>query len=295
MEIWLWICICCLSILTVILTLKIYLLRKAAKEIELEFQEKLMSDTNTLIGISTDDKYMRKLAYSINNELCKLREERNRFQQGDIELKNAVTNISHDLRTPLTAILGYVDLLKQQAQTEESHRYLNIIENRLETLKQLTEELFQYSVIVSKEKDTIKEMVCINEILEESIVAFYTVFQQKNICPEIEISENKVMRYLEKSDLIRVFSNLLQNALKYSDGDLNIILKDSGRIIFSNYASELNEIQVGQLFNRFYTVETARTSTGLGLAIAKTLVEHMGGMIWAEYKNNRLSIYLDFM
>jgi hypothetical protein len=160
-------------------------------------------------------------------------------------------------------------------------------------LKQLTEELFRYSVIITTEGHE-KEQVVINTVLEESIAAFYAALKEKEITPNIHMPERKVSRYLDRSALARVFSNLLNNAMKYSDGDLDIILSETGEITFSNMAHGLNEVQVGKLFDRFYTVEAARKSTGLGLAIARTLVEQMNGKISATYENDRLSICILF-
>ena len=111
MEIRLWALIGIMAIIIAALLIKIHILQKAAGEIKDAFADRLITDTNTLIDISSCDKYMRGLAGSINVQLRKLRSERHRFMQGDTELKNAVTNISHDLRTPLTAICGYLDLL----------------------------------------------------------------------------------------------------------------------------------------------------------------------------------------
>jgi hypothetical protein len=293
METWLWAVICGLLLITIALCIKIYLLQKAAKEIEEAFADRLITDTNTLIDISSRDKYMRDLANAINIQLRKLREERHRFVQGDTELKNAVTNISHDLRTPLTAICGYLELLEQEEKSETVERYIEIISNRTEVLKQLTEELFRYSVIITTEAHE-KEQVVLNTVLEESIAAFYAALKEKEITPNIHMPERKVSRYLDRSALSRVFSNLLNNAMKYSDGDLEITLSETGEITFSNMASGLNEVQVGKLFDRFYTVEAARKSTGLGLAIARTLVEQMNGTIYATYENDRLSIHILF-
>ena len=290
MEIWLWVTIGILSVTILLLLLKVHTLHKAAKEIERAFADRLITDTNTLIDISSSDRYMRHLANDINIQLRKLRAERHRFQQGDMELKNAVTNISHDLRTPLTAIYGYLDLLEQEEKTEKTERYLEIIRNRVDLLTQLTEELFRYSIIISTESNAIREPVAINGVLEESIASFYTALSERNITPNIQIPEERVIRTLDRSALIRVFSNLLNNAIKYSDGDLDITLSETGTIVFANTASGLDEVQVGRLFDRFYTVEAARKSTGLGLAIAKTLVEQMNGTISAQYDNNRLSI-----
>ena len=136
---WLWLFISGLILVIVLLLIKIHLLRKSAKEIECSFAEKLITDSNTLIDISSNDKYMCHLANEINIQLRKLRAERRKFQKGDIELKNAVTNVSHDLRTPLTAIYGYLDLLEQEEKSEKVNRYIAVIKNRTEMLKQLTE------------------------------------------------------------------------------------------------------------------------------------------------------------
>lgn len=290
MELWLWAFIGMMAMMIIALLVKVHLLQKAAKEIETAFADRLITDTNTLIDISTNDQYMRSLANAINIQLRKLRGERHRFHQGDIELKNAITNISHDLRTPLTAICGYLDLLEQEDQSEAVKRYLEIIRNRTEILAQLTEELFRYSVIVSSEGNAVKEPVAIGSVLEESIAAFYSALNDRGIVPDIQMPQGKVIRSLDRSALTRVFSNLLNNAMKYSDGDLAITLSEAGKITFTNTAAGLNEVQVGKLFDRFYTVDAARKSTGLGLAIARTLIEQMNGTISAKYENGRLSI-----
>lgn len=276
------------------LLLKIYLLRKAAQEIMEAFEDRLTTDTNTLIDISTRDPYMCRLAAGINEQLRLLRKQRHKYLNGDRELKEAVTNISHDLRTPLTAICGYMDLLEREEKSEAAARYLSLIENRTEALKQLTEELFRYSVILSTYEDMELESVYVNGVLEESVAGFYGALTERGITPMITITEKRIERKLNKAALARVFSNILNNALKYSDGDLKIEMRDTGQIIFSNGASGLSEVQVGKLFDRFFTVEAARNSNGLGLSIARTLVEQMGGTIKAQYTDSILSIVIQF-
>ena len=284
-----------MAVVIIALLLKIILLKKSAKEIETAFADRLITDTNTLIDISSSDKNMKRLASSINAQLRKLREEHHRFVQGDTELKNAVTNISHDLRTPLTAIFGYLDLLEKQEKSEEVERYLKIIGERCESLKSLTEELFKYSVIVTTDEEFKTEEIVVNNVLEESVAGYYATLVEHSINPVIDLPEEKVACLANRSALNRIFSNLLNNAVKYSNGDLHISLKENGEIVFSNTALGLDEIQVGRLFDRFYTVESARKSTGLGLAISKTLAEQMNGSISAKYTDNRLIITLKLL
>lgn len=295
MEFWLWSLIAILLIIIVLLIIKICLMKKSAREISESFLDRLTEDTNTLIDISSRDRHMRKLAQEINIQLNKLKEERHRFQQGDRELKDAVTNISHDLRTPLTAVCGYLDLLEREETSEDAGRYLAVIRSRTEILRQLTEELFRYSVFTSAADKAPGEPVILNRLLEDSISAFYAALKQRGITPRITLPEEKIRRTLSRSACSRLFGNLISNALKYSDGDLEITLEDTGEIIFSNHASRLDRIQVERLFDRFYTVETASSrSNGLGLSIARTLTEQMGGAISAGYEDGILRICILF-
>lgn len=278
-----------------VLSLKIFLMRKAAREIKESLDEKLQTDTNTLIDISSRDKHMQNLAAAINGQLRLLIEERRRFVQGDKAIKDAVTNISHDLRTPLTAIYGYLDLLKDEEKSENAEHYLSIIKNRTDALKRLTGELFSYSALITSPDTQQKEELVLNRLLEESVLAYYGALKKCGISPEISMPEVPICRTLNKNALSRIFSNIISNAVKYSSGDLKITLTPNGEIIFSNNAPGLNELTASQLFNRFYTVETARkTEGGIGLSIARSLTEEMGGSITARYVAGRLYIHLKF-
>lgn len=123
-------------------------------------------------------------------------------------------------------------------------------------------------------------------------MGYYAALCEKGIEPSVRITEKKIVREISRADLSRVFSNLMGNALKYSDGDLNITLDDDGVVTFSNKATSLDGVDVGRLFDRFFTVEAARSSTGLGLSIARSLVERMNGLISAEYSDCVLSIQI---
>ncbi len=282
-----------LFLIIFVLLAKIYYLRRSANEIAEAFRDRLEKNTNVLIDISTRDHCMRKLADEINLQLRLLRKERQRYQHGDLELKEAVTNISHDLRTPLTAISGYLDLLEREEKSENIQRYLSQIKNRTEVLKCLTEELFRYSV-VSSSQDLNPEHIDIVRALEENLLSFYAVMQEKGIQPGIELPEEPIYRDLDVGAVNRIFSNIISNALKYSDGDLSIKMDKNGCVTFSNTANNLTAVTVGRLFDRFYTVEANRNSTGLGLSIAKLLIERMGGYIEAIYNNGKLEIKVKF-
>lgn len=285
-----WIVISAMAVLIFALLIKIHLLRKSADEIRRALEQKLSHDTNTLIDISSHDRKMRSLAADINRQLRLLRQERQRYQQGDTELKAAVTNISHDLRTPLTAICGYLELLEREEKSAAASRYLEIIGGRALVLRQLCEELFSYSVLNSSEKEPRLERQCLNNALEESIADSYTSLSAAGIIPCIHIPDDKIFSLFDKSLLSRVFENILNNAAKYSDGDLFIKLDSDGAIIFKNTASKLDPLLTAKLFDRFYTLEAARRSTGLGLSIARELTEKMGGSIDAVFKDGSLTV-----
>ena len=282
-----------LVVIIIILSIKIYLMEKSVREITEAFDDRIKTDTNILIDISSRNKKMRKLAARINTELRLLRKERRCYQQGNQELKDSVTNISHDLRTPLTAICGYLNLLKREEKSGVVEEYLVQIQNGVDVLISLTEELFHYSIVTSSYEPK-RERINVVSVLEESLLSFYGMMQEKGIQPVITMPEEPVWRMLDVDALKRIFSNVIGNALKYSDGDLFVDMKENGTITFSNTAQTLNSVIVRRLFERFYTVGTNYYSTGLGLSIAKLLTERMGGQIRAEYKEEMLFITVQF-
>ena len=283
-----------LAVTCLALGLKVLSMRRAARSILRELSDKLSEDTNTLISLSVSDREMRRLAAGLNRELRALRTARLRYSQGDQELKDAITNVSHDLRTPLTAICGYLELLEREPMSESAARYLDRISERTEAMKALTEELFRYSVVLSTAEDMTPEPVDLNAALEQSAAGYYAALTGRGIEPAIRMPEERVVRSLNRAALSRILSNLFSNALKYSDGDLEVTLSERGELSFSNGAADLDPVQVGRLFDRFFSLEAARNSTGLGLAIAKTLAERMGGSIAAGYEDGRLTVTVAF-
>ena len=284
-----------LVFIILILLIKTFSIKKAIKKTRKEFGEYIDGETNSIITVDSRDKDVCGLVSEMNEILKKQRKMYLLYHQGDQEMKTAITNISHDIRTPLTAISGYLELLKEEEKPEKVEKYLSIIEERTNHMKKLTEEMFEYSVITSKEdEELVTEEVDINHLLEDCIMNYYGALSEKGIKVSVDITENRIVRQLNKVQTERVFSNLISNAIKYSDGDLMISMDDDGKIVFANTAHKLTSVMVERLFGRFYTVESARNSTGLGLSIAKTLVERMNGEISASYSDSKLYIIIKF-
>ena len=287
--------LCALLAIAVLLLLwKLWLLRRSAEELRRGVQERLETDTNTLLSIPSRDGAMCRLAAGLNVQLRQLRQERQQYQNGDRDLKEAVTNVSHDLRTPLTAICGYLDLLEGEEKSEAAERYLSLIRGRTDHLRSLTEEFFRTSAVLAAEEPEPAEPVSLNRAVEESLAAWYGVFSARGIAPEVELPETPVVRPLNREAVSRILSNVLSNAAKYSPGDLRIVLEKDGTLTFSNAAPSLTPVLAEQLFDRYFTVESGGQGTGLGLSIARRLTEQMGGTAAAGWQGGILTVRLYF-
>lgn len=293
MNIWFYLFIIA-SIIIIALIIKIFVMKNAIKEIEEKFDFIIESDTNNLITISTNDIDLKQLAKKINQNLKKIRELELQYNQGNEELKRSITNISHDLRTPLTAIRGYLDLIEHKNLTEKQENYLLFIDEKVKILTDLTEQLFNFSKSLDSYQDIKRQNVVLNSVLEETICASYDLFIQHNINPKIYITKEKIIKQIDESMLKRIFENIISNEIKYSDEFLEIKLNKSGKIIFRNKTKNLDKTSVEKIFDRYYTVENAKKSTGIGLSIAKQLVELNNGTISANYDDGYLIIEIYF-
>ncbi len=293
MSIWfyLFLIVLCISIF---LVMKILIIRQEIKNIGESLSNIIDIDTNNLITVSTNDKKLKELANLLNNSLKELRKLELEYKNGNKELKSSITNISHDLRTPLTAIRGYLDLMDSSNLTVKQIKYLEIIDSKVKDLTSLTEQLFDFSKVLDIDKEIEKVNVCINNVLEETLASFYGVFKKNNIKPSIEICNEKVIRLLNENMLKRIFENIISNAVKYSEGCFNVKLYYNGTIEFSNKTTKIDSISLEKIFDRYYTVRNAKKSNGIGLSIAKQLVELNNGEIIAKYKDNCLIIKVKF-
>lgn len=283
-----------LLLILIYVLIKLFFINKSIREINNNMSEILNSDTNNLITISTSNKEIIKLVSDLNNELKNLRMQKLQYESGNQELKRNITNISHDLRTPLTAINGYIDFIKDNNKKERQKEYIEIIERKTNDLIELTESLFDFSKTIDNGIEIKKEKNCINEILEESLAGYYVIFTENNIQPKVEICEEKIYKNIDKNSIIRVFENILSNVTRYSNGDFKVMLDKNGKITFSNKATTLDATTVEKIFDRYYTVENAQRSTGLGLSIAKKLIELNNGKIVGKYIKGKIIIEIEF-
>lgn len=281
--------IICVILVLIILGLiyEVYNIKKSLKEILEGFKMKVKSDSNSLIMVSSNDKDVKLLADEINKNFIEFNEQKNKYVYGNDELKKNITNITHDIRTPITAIIGYLDLLEKNEEVEQNKEYINIIRNRVEYITELSTQVFDYSKFVSQE-NIVKDNISLNQVLEESIGFNYCNFKNAGLEPVIKITNKDIRRNLNKEMISRALENLISNAIKYAEGNFSIELKDNGEIILANKCTKLDEISVKNIFDRYYTVENARQSNGIGLSIARQLIELNGGMLEANLKNDVL-------
>ena len=246
------------------------------------------SDTNSKIMISTRMKYLAKFTNDLNAKLTKLKTLERGYKEGNQRLKKNIINLAHDLRTPITAILGYLSLLEDKGIKSDE---LDIINNRIEELKLLTEDLFRYALIAEMEIN--KEKINIIPLLKEVTLSFYASLTQKHIEVDVAIMTEEIEIVANKEIINRIFNNIYSNILKYAEKDLKVEAT-AKKIIFSNHTSKMDHLKLERIFDRFYTVSYQNSSTGLGLDIARELMEKLGYKIGAKYENGLFSIILDF-
>lgn len=248
------------------------------------------------LRLSLPNKNIENLIVEINTLIDDKRKMENIYKGKDMELREAIANMSHDLRTPLTSIMGYVYLLNDdKLGKEERKEYLKIIEKRSLVLNDLITNFYGLSRIQADQYEIKFEPVNLELVLGEFIAAFYETLDYKFGEPEINIEEGLSPVLGDKQALNRIFTNLIENIIKHGEGEVKISLKKKNKYIvmeFSNKAEELEPKDVNRIFEKFFTKDRMRTgqNTGLGLAIVKLLVEKQGQKIEAEKVGNRLVI-----
>jgi len=254
--------------------------------------------TNSKILISAGNKQTKELALEINKNLAEKQKTEIEYKRMDLELRQAISNISHDLRTPLTSIMGYMQLIEDSSLSDkEKKQYIDIVKGRSKSLEILISSFYDLSRLEAKEYKFELKALNVSSIICEITASFYKNFTDKGIEPIFHIDEKVALVIADENALGRIFSNLMQNILNYSNKSVSISLEQhKGYLItvFQNDAPDLLQEDVCHLFERFFTADRTRggKSTGLGLAITKQLVEQMGHTIGAELTDGKLSIQI---
>lgn len=285
-----------LIISTVTLAILYFLLKRNLFKITSQLLHINSTKTNSKLLVASSDKQLRGLASAINKSLDEKLNTESEYKRMDLELRQAIANISHDLRTPLTSIMGYMQLIEDSTLPEiERKEYIDIVKKRSQALQVLITSFYDLSRLESKEYKFELKSINLSNILCDILASFYKDFEDKGIEPIVNIDESSSPVIADENAVKRIISNLIQNILKHSKGIVHISLtQEKGYIttVFQNSAPDLREEDVSHLFERFFTADRMRTgnSTGLGLAITKQLVEQMGHTISANLVNGLLAI-----
>ena len=250
-------------------------------------------EKNIQLTTTTFDKDITDLATIINKMLLRHQQELEEKRQAEIRLNQAITNISHDLRTPLSAALGYLQMLENyDLDTDTQARYLQIVRNGLEALSSNINVLFEFTRALEGRDALDIQPVNICDILRDTLSASYEELIKKGFTVEADISDTPIVCLYDQNAIRRVLENLIKNACIHGQKFMRVIVKNDGTIEIANRAEGLDTLDTVQIFERFYTTDTARTfkRTGLGLAIAKELISRMNGKIVALVEDDMLIV-----
>jgi len=280
-----------LGIIAIYFYARYLFIRKAIKEAKHELDDIISSlDENRIIKLTVPNKELEALLLSINNALYAIRKIINNCEKKESNLKKQIENVSHDFRTPLTSLIGYLHFIDQDSLSSDDVENLKIIKRKAQSLQKLTSNFYELSRLTAGEYTFDIELLDIGRILKETVMEYYKKFSDRNLIISIQIPDKSVKILLDFNALERVLENLLENACRYAKTSFSLSQeeKDDGvDIIFENDCEGINQNDLNHIFDRFYTIDAARSqdSTGLGLTIAKQLVENMGGQINASLSN----------
>ena len=278
-----------LSILVITLLIRVVTTNIELKNITRELKGITEKDTNLLLSTSSGDKSIKILVDSLNKELKKLLSLKREYSKGIFDVKKSAENIAHDIRTPLTVIKGYVDLLEKEELSEEGRKYLEIIKGRVDYMKEMIDELFLSLSMKSRGVLNLSNIDA-KSILEEALVSNYKEFEKKGMTPSFITPNEKVIIKADSKALYRVYSNIISNALKYGEGEFKVEMDEKGNTIFSNLAPNMDSVEANKLLDRYYTISDAKASSGIGLSISKEILQEMGGELKVKLENQRLYI-----
>lgn len=267
----------------------LYAFKKVIKEIG-DIQKDLSQ--NQMVHLPMPNKHLKKLLFSFNTLLEGIQKERQTYEKQEKEFKRQIENISHDLRTPLTVILGYLKFLRASVEHQvhadkELSETINMIEHKAQIMKNLVTQFYDFSRLNANDYALQLKEVDVSRILRESLMGNYQILEEAHLQIEAAMLDSPAWVVGEESAFERIFLNLFQNAVRYADTFLCITIKERKEtvsITFVNDTKLLTEEEVAHIFDRFYRQDSSRNQggTGLGLTVSKTLAEQMGAELTAS-------------
>ena len=256
-------------------------------------------DSNMLIHREFGLGGIGMLSDRLNDLLELRRKEKQYYQEKETLIADTYTNLSHDIRTPLTSLDGYFQLMEACENVEEQRCYLNIIHERIHSLNEMLEELFMFTKLKNESYRLELTSCCINRILKETVFSYYDDWVRREIQPDIQITEEQLYIDGNKQGLSRIIQNVIKNGLDHGEKKIRIVLKrEQNRAVLriSNQVIASEQIDIEHVFDRFYKADAARskTSTGLGLSIAREFVRRMNGEIGAKIEENEFIVEMSF-
>ena len=256
-------------------------------------------DSNMLIHREFGLGGIGMLSDRLNDLLELRRKEKRYYQEKETLIADTYTNLSHDIRTPLTSLDGYFQLMEACENVEEQRRYLNIIHERIHSLNEMLEELFMFTKLKNESYRLELTSCCINRILKETVFSYYDDWVRREIQPDIQITEEQLYIDGNKQGLSRIIQNVIKNGLDHGEKKIRIVLKrEQNRAVLriSNQVIASEQIDIEHVFDRFYKADAARSkiSTGLGLSIAREFVRRMNGEIGAKIEENEFIVEMSF-
>ena len=284
-----------LAVVCTVLAVHLISLKAEMRKIKKELSLTRDKQYNRQLTVSLIDKDFSALATEMNKNLDYQKRLKLESERAERNLKQSVSDIAHDLRTPLTVIKGNLQMLEREERlSERGMGYLRICGEKSDAMKQMADDFFELSVLESDITEIALYKVNITNLLMQFIADNEAVIRSCRLTPEIIFPEKTVFAKADEQLMMRMFSNLLNNIVKYAESEFAIALETTEnkcRITFSNPVNNEN-IDVEHLFDRSYRADKARhgTSAGLGLYIVKLLAEKQGAAVSAELKDNVLKI-----
>lgn len=272
------------------------LLRRDIKQLKEQLQTiNHHSQTNQLLTSPHQLQELSELIQEINKEILLKNQAIEHLEQRERQVKEQFTNISHDLRTPLASLLGYLTLLEEETTAEEQQRYRLLIHTKAKQLKKLIETYYDFAKVTSLDVPLVMTTIDLTQFLPQLLASYYDQFNQQQILPEISLPATSWLVLADEHALRRIFVNLIENSLKYGKQTLKISHKidaDSQKLIIQNRLLDTTSLEIEQVFTRLYTADKTRNSrsTGLGLTVVKQLLEQMGHQVEASLKNEWFTI-----